>query len=89
MQWGASFACMGMTVIFLMNDRAFLTVTAFAWETKIRRARGLLNGRKIRKIMRFRNPVHAGSCSARQHSEHRGVTAASVGGLRCAIGYIH
>ena len=47
MQWGASFACMGMTVIFLMNDRAFLTVTAFAWETKIRRARGLLNGRKI------------------------------------------
>ena len=57
MQWGASFACMGMTVIFLMNDRAFLTVTAFAWETKIRRARGLLNGRKIRKIMHFRNPV--------------------------------
>ena len=57
MQWGASFACMGMTVIFLMNDRAFLTVTAFAWETKIRRARGLLNGRKIRNFMRFRNPV--------------------------------
>ena len=69
MQWGASFACMGMTVIFLMNDRAFLTVTAFAWETKIRRARGLLNGRKIRKIMHFRNPVH-GTVRARARVHH-------------------
>ena len=59
MQWGTSFACMGMTVIFLMIDRAFLTATACAWVTKIRRARGLLNGRKIRKFMRFRNPVMA------------------------------
>ena len=68
MQWGASFACMGMTVIFLMNDRAFLTVTAFAWETKIRRARGLLNGRKIRKIMHFRNPVSSITCGLWLHA---------------------
>ena len=51
---------MGMTVIFLMIDTAFLTATACAWVTKIRRARGLLNGRKIRKFMRFRNPVRDG-----------------------------
>ena len=74
MQWGASFACMGMTVIFLMNDRAFLTVTAFAWETKIRRARGLLNGRKIRKIMHFRNPV----CTIYRKEQHTHARAAGA-----------
>ena len=80
MQWGTSFACMGMTVIFLMIDRAFLTATACAWVTEIRRARGLLNGRKIRKFMRFRNPVAAPAARGTDDARLRGqILARDVG----------